>query len=492
MSDILRAIAEITSRADKYDLAERYYDGDVPEVFASQTLRKLLAKSGDSYKLNFTATVVDAVLNRIELEAVMGTTEAANAAINRVFEQNELYLESDEIHRRALVYGDCYVMAWPDETGEILVSYNSPRSTVIVYDPDNPRRKQFAAKLWQTQLDPRQPVPAIQVDSPYEQPVLGRMRWNLNLYYADKIVKYVSDVQLLSTTNDTSWKHTETVENPFGEIPVFHFRTNRPYGRPEHQDGFGPQDAINKLIATAMTTVDYQGAPQRYALSAYGNASEFEDFKEDGDDRENLGTLKNGPGELWYLQGVTQVGQFPPADPDAFWKPIQSLVQSMASITHTPLHYFERTINVPSGEALRAAEAPLIKKVQDRELSFGSAWRDLFRFILRTEGIDADVQVKWKAVESMDGLDALDMALKKRAIGFPLRQTLVEMGYDAKLIDLIVAWHEAEQQQSLTGPTTTEVRQGPQPEGVPPAQVTEKQHDQAQRFQANNNGGNEA
>ncbi len=120
----------------------------------------------------------------------------------------------------------------------------------------------------------------------------------------------------------------------------------------------------------------------------------------------------------------------------------------MASLTSTPLHYFEATGNVPSGEALRTAEAPLIKKVQDRQVAFGSAWKDIFRFMLRIEGIVTDVEVNWQLVESMDSLDAWEVAIKKNVIGIPLLQILLEMGYDLEIAQRIV--DQAEQSSNVT------------------------------------------
>ncbi len=111
----------------------------------------------------------------------------------------------------------------------------------------------------------------------------------------------------------------------------------------------------------------------------------------------------------------------------------------MASLTSTPLHYFEKTGNIPSGEALRTAEGPLLKKVEDRQYAFGNTWRDLFRFMLRIDGINADVEVSWEFVETMDSLDAWEVATKKRIVGVSLKQVLVEMGYDLEIAEKIAA-----------------------------------------------------
>jgi len=427
MSDIKKALDAITDRRNHYLIAESYYEGLQPELFSNDSWLKMFRIDNKHFRFNFAKSVVDAVSNRLEIANILGVTEEANAEINRIWEKNDLELDANEIHRYSLMYGDSYAIVWTDPTGDITVDYNSPLTTIIIYDDENPRIKRFAAKLWQT------------TDSQ------GKNIAKLNMYYPDRIEKYSAFGEIDMMMSASGFTPVGIVENPWNEIPVFHFRTTKQYGRPEHIDAYGPQDAINKMLATHMTTVDYQGAPQRYALSGGGNSSEFEDFDETATDAENLGKLKNGPGELWYLKGISKVGEFAPADHKVFTEPVREFIRSMASITNTPLHYFEKTGNVPSGEALRTAEAPLLKKVQDRQVSFGNAWRDMFRFILSLEGIESDVEVKWQAVESMDSLDAWEVAVKKRVVGVSLEQVLVEMGYDAE-----IAANIASTEQSLT------------------------------------------
>lgn len=440
MSDIKKALTSIIDRRNEYIKAESYYEGNQAEIFPSLRWNRLLRNQGSDFRFNFARTVVDSVLNRTEIAAVVAPDESANQLINQFWEQNDLEIDANEIHKRALVYGDCYAIVWPDEDGTLSINYNSPLTTVVIYDEENPRKQSYAAKMWEVGMDNQKMI-------------------KLNLYYPDRIEKYETFGSIEVVVPGTGFTLVETVENPWGQIPVFHFRTAKQYGRPEHEDAYGPQDAINKLVVTHMYTVDYQGAPQRYALATGGNGAEFEDFDDDATQRENLGSLKNGPGELWYLRGVDKVGEFSPADHRAFTEPIKDFVRSMASLTNTPLHYFEKTGNIPSGEALRTAEAPLLKKVEDRQIAFGSAWRDLFRFMLKIEGIETDVQIKWKAVESMDTLAAWEVAVKKRVVGVSLEQVLIEMGYDLEVARRIVAEREVDNQISQGMNTENVVRQ---------------------------------
>jgi hypothetical protein len=419
MSDIKLAMDHIIAKREGYNQADAYYQGVNPEIFANQRWFRLFRNEKSDFRFNFSKTVVDSVLNRLEISQIETTTAEADNYINKVWEQGDLQLDINEIHKNALVYGDCYAIVWPDSQGNLAIDYNSPLNTTIVYDQENPRIKSFATKMWQlTDASNRKII-------------------RINMYYADRIEKYegLGDIEFINGVPNLSL--IETVTNPWNEIPVFHFRTNKPFGRPEHADAFGPQDAINKLISTHMYTVDYQGAPQRYALSNGGNAAEMDDFSEDDTARENIGSLQNGPGQLWYLQGVSAVGQFAAADPKTFTDPVNEFVSDMAAITSTPVHYFSSTTYLPSGQALRVAEAPLFKKVLNRQLAFGSTWRDLFKFMLRIEGIVAEVEIDWRSPETIDSLDNWDIAVRKKSVGVPLEQILLELGYDPEIATLI-------------------------------------------------------
>ena len=86
---------------------------------------------------------------------------------------------------------------------------------------------------------------------------------------------------------------------------------------------------------------------------------------------------------------------------------------------------------------MRVAEAPLFKKVLNRQLALGSTWRDLFKFMLKIEGIIADIDIDWKSPESVDSLDQWDIAVRKKSVGVPLEQILLELGYDPEIAKLI-------------------------------------------------------
>jgi hypothetical protein len=328
--------------------------------------------------------------------------------------------------------GEAYVLVWVDpDTKEPTIAVKDPRDAVVVYDPDNPTKRLFGA--W--------------------------MHWDeftnshkLTIAYPEKIYKFTTKTndkrvdrsEDMKITSGQQWFATDSFDNPFGEIPLFHLRTHGTSGRPEHYDGYRIQDKINKLNTTHMVTVDYQGAPQRYALAHPGASTEDgpPDF-EQGDTAADDTGLQNKPGGLWFMSNIQSVGQFDPAKPQIFTDPIDHMVQALASLTNTPLQYFQSK-TLYSGNAWRSSEAPLLNKVSDRQVAYTPVWQQIYSFVIRIEleKASSEIIIHWKTVESLDELEKWDVMAKKRNVGMPFRQVMIEAGYDETKIKEMIQWRE--------------------------------------------------
>ncbi len=115
MSDIKKAIDTIIDRRNSYLTAEAYYEGTNSEVFPNNRWYKLLGGSPNDFRFNFARTVVDSVLNRLEIANITASTDEANKKISDIWQMNDLQIDADEIHRHALTYGDCYARVRADE-----------------------------------------------------------------------------------------------------------------------------------------------------------------------------------------------------------------------------------------------------------------------------------------------------------------------------------------------------------------------------------------
>lgn len=441
--DLMYGIAELQDARPGYDQAQTYYDGKVPEVFVNARLRRALQAKNIDFDLNFAKTPVNAVTNRLKIASITSPDPATNDLISKIWQDNQLNLEMKNLFRRAGEYGDAYLMVLPveDDKGDVVrveMFYNSPQTVRVIYAEDNPRRKAFTIKRW--------------CDGPYLR---------AELYYDDRTERWTTQknskgdraADWLPWPADGEDPESWVIEHDWNEQPVFHFRTDRPYGVPEHYGAYGPQNAITKLQATHMGTVDYQGAPQRYALTetATTDTSDLEpgDF-DDGDwPEDDLGTgprdsgddssLKSGPGEMWLLRGYKSVGQFDAANPDVFLDPITFNVKAMAQITETPLRMFDpQSSGQRSGVSYQEEDSPFVSKIEDRQTGYGAETHAAFVFALRRLGIeDPVVTVDWVPARSVSSAEGWQTVKAKIDAGVPRRQALMEAGYRAEQVD---AW----------------------------------------------------
>jgi hypothetical protein len=436
-ADLIDAYAELRAARPKYARAEAFYDGDVEELFASDKVAKMLAKSNlnELDNINFARIPVDAVANKLHITSVSTGDDDADAEIEELIRRNELEEEGPALHVRAGSQGDAYLMVWPEmqpgEDGATSVTgvnmfVNGASTVRVIYDEENPLRKRYAIKAWT-------------VGSGKERVVRA------DLYYPDRIERW------LWSERDKDWEpwsgdgQDAELPNPYGEVPFFHFRTTRPYGRPDHYAAFGPQSLINKIVVSHAATIDYQSLPQRYglidpAVDQSGQQSDFdpdnpEDAEADPQSALNPSQLRNDPGELWMLQGLKGVGQFEAAQPDVYLKPLDRYIKAMSQVTDTPFALFDSTGDAISGEARSEAKAPLTAKVEARQRSFGATWAAAYAFALQLLGYDdMAVKIQWKPADQVTTAEGWATVQAKIDAGVPREQALVEAGYPPEIV----------------------------------------------------------
>lgn len=444
-ADLRNGILSLDEAQMSYVKAIQYYNGTMPEFFASLRLRIAMGATGVVFNFNFAKLPVDAVAERLEVASVFAADDASVKIIREIWKENRLDLIAHDVMKKACKLGDAYLLVWPSRNGEvdaegspmqIDVFYQSPRTMRVFYDDENENDKRYAIKRWTD----------------------GATGYTfVNLYYPDRIEKYMLAPlkdsgekpkweKRLDPSDDGEWP----LENPFGEVPVFHFRNEYPYGIPEHVNAFGPQDAIHKLVVSHMASVDYNAFPQRYAIlndaydtseAAMGDEGEYAFSIDTGatldQGMDPKSQLTADPASVWFMKGIASYGQFPVGDPIAFLNPFTQYVHAMAVITQTPMHFMDPIVSNVSGESLRVIEAPFAKKVRNRQLSFGATWRDVFRFVLKLKGqaSPADVQIHWVPAATVNDLTTLQGQAIKDQLGVPPRQLLEEQGYTPEQLD---------------------------------------------------------
>lgn len=437
-ADLNQAYWSLTNARPAYERAQTFYDGTVDEYHASPRVKRLLNRYGltnlDTF--NFAHVPVDAVANKLYLNNLTSGDPATDALIEDIWDENEMGLEAPILHRNVCKYGDAYVMVWPrvdddseDISGVDLIN-EDPLTVRVFYDTVNPRKKTFAIKSW------------------CEGEGSDRQTFAF-LYYPDRVERYVHKGRVTKSkkSGQDKWEpytadgQEAVLDNPLGVVPFYHFRTDRPYGQPEHINAYGPQLTINKLVTSHVATIDYQSFPQRYSLAEVGTTGpnyqqgEVDPFspEDENSNPESLNTasqLEADPGTVWDFQNTKAVGQFAAADAKAFLEPFDRYVKALSQTTDTPFHYFDSTGVAISAESKKETNEAFNSKVEARQDSLGFTWGQLFVDVLEYLGMFPDrVDVVWRPINSADSEDDLNALLLKKELGVPLEVLLVEAGY---------------------------------------------------------------
>lgn len=408
-TDLERAYRSLYNKQDRYTKLWHYYDGEQPLVYSTDRLREVFKNLNARFSENWCAVVVDAELERINLEtmAVLGD-EQLTERLSTLWQQTELDLDEELVHQAAMVARESYVIAWRDEGGPIEAYYNDPRQVHVMYDAERPREMRVAAKWWTNDDD----------------------RLRMTLYYADHIEYYVSDKSSKSVlSSEAGYKsllplpeyqngdgEPDWPVNPFEQIPVFHFKYERRGSKSALRNVIEPQDAINKLLNDMMVAAEFGAFRQRWVIS---NA--------------DMSDIKSAPTENMLLpagDGQTQdtsVGEFNPTDLANYIQAMDREANVIAAITRTPKHYFFDQGGNPSGEALIAQEAPLNKKAEKFIKLQTPVWRRLAAFLLRLDGVEIDelsIQPVFAPVQTVQPRTQADIRQISVNAGMPLRTVL--------------------------------------------------------------------
>ena len=429
--DLNRAISEIKKRQAAYKKYRDYYNGEQALQYATEKFSNAFGDLFRAFADNLCPNVVDTLVDRLKVTGFgfPKTTKVPEpdqeillTEADRIWTMNRMDRRSGEIHNEAALTGDAYVIAWPNAKGDPIIYPNKADRMTISYSEDEPGGVEWAAKMW----------------------ALPDRRNRVNLYYPDRIEKYVSAPEAWGamvagsvpssapgasgTGGATSPEATPAfslgqdysaqyevwegdgdggvVPNPYGRVPVFHFANNAPlgeFGRSELKNVTPLQDALNKSIADMLVAMEFVALPQRYATGI--------EVKIDPATGKAIAPFVPGVDRIWAVgKSDAAFGQFPAADLSQFISVADGFRLEVARVSNTPVHYMMlQPGNFPSGEALKTAETPFTSKATDRTLSHGETWAELMQFCLlmtmpaKAEGVQ--LETTWADVAPVSKTD---------------------------------------------------------------------------------------
>lgn len=419
--DIKWAVKEVKRRAKSIRLYQQYYDGEHRRAFGTEKWESAFGQVFREFRDNLCPAVVDSKSDRLVVSGFTTNPDSANDKVRDIWQVNRMDRRSGEVHTSALRDGDAFVIVWPGKDGQPVFYPQRAERMCARWSEDQPGLLELAAKIWPVEQ--------------YEE----RSKWRLNLYYPDRIERYITTQSLEGASPDVSDKAESWVlyedeagnppiqQNEYGVVPVFVWANNAAtgeYGRSELRDVIPVQDALNKTVADSLVAGEFAAMPQRWATGL--------EVPLGPDGEPTQPPFEAGIDRIWANANANgRFGQFDPANMQQFVTTADGYRAEVARVSRTPLHYLLLSGEFPSGEALRAAESPLMAVVHDRQQGYGNTWEDAIAFALRIAGITvAAVSTTWADTTSVSEKEKMEALTSKKDLGVPEQQLWKEMGYD--------------------------------------------------------------
>ncbi len=439
---LARLSRRLTERTRRLRIYDDYYRGEHRLKFAT---RKLLDAFGETFRnlhFNYCGVVVDALVERLEVQGFrFGTDEAAAKEAWRIWQANKLDAHFARGIRVGLTKGEFSLAVWVDADGEPTISVEDPFEVIVAADPASGERR-AALKRWQ---DP------------------DTLRTHATVYLPDATYKYQSSASRLVTGGSWQRRIVEGEEWPLPNlieivpiVPVPNKPSLSGVGESELKDIVPIQDTINKNIINMMLAGEFSAFRQKYAtnivLEVDPDTGKPIEPWQIATDKLLTAPPPEEPGDP-----ETRFGEFDQTDLSGYIGAHETSVQSMATISRTPPHYFLGASGVfPSGESLRSAETGLTKKARDRARDDSEPVEEAMRLAfllkshqedldderseqLRTWAAVTDSETLWVDPESKTESEHVDALVKLTALGIPGKALWPRAGFTPQEIERIEA-----------------------------------------------------
>lgn len=429
-------IEEIRQRHDDYRRVVDYYEGR-HRIRLTARAKKYLQASGLPYAHNFCERIVDASLDRLEIEGVevvvtlpdsvtsLATNPAIapptagsptadpgvvdtdaerdlNAEASKIvtawLEQHLDDIGFDEIvetvHHDAVLKGDGYATAYYDlDTERPEIATEDAEACAPFYRQGKRHQLEYVAKTWM-ETDANDDGVAVETE-------------RLNLYYHDRIEKYGRSVggQWEAWHDDEDgWDDVVSIDEAGAEVTTSTPRWPVPWVRAAIVDVDEDGDEFETWDPRGLPVAHFRNKSRgkRYGVSEIRTALPQQDAlnkrmidldlvsdSQGYAQRWATGVtttskLHGHPGAVWRTPNKdARFGQFDAGDPTGILKTIDAAVSHLAATTATALHDLLVSGEPPSGEALKTAEGPAVQKSEKKQRTFGRQWGALLVQILR-------------------------------------------------------------------------------------------------------------
>lgn len=400
----MQAYELIASTSAEFCLARDYRNGRAKPRYVSERGRKINRNVGH-WSINIVRPAIDAYVDRFQLEDIQTADQSALAILDKLWGTERLQHFNQTVIDKTAEYGVEYVLIETDINGVPQVYPCDPMTTVAIYEDNDEENPYYAARVYRLEDKTIQVV----------------------LYDELNIVTMQSTIE--NPQKQADWKLINEYKHDYGFCPIDRCTRSdmQSFGKPAWQG----QDMIDKILSVAMINQEYAGSPTLVALMDDTSVST---------DIDGTSKLVTGSNQVWELEGVKQFLQLDIASSDSQINMLNEITNRTAVACGVPLHTLNSNGQVPSGEALRRAEAPLVKQVKNDQILYSAFFRRLYARLLELLGYDnSSITIRWAdpSVQSeLSVQDKLDMGITRtqllREAGFSDQIILAQFGLDSE------------------------------------------------------------
>lgn len=350
--------------------------------------------------------VIDCVEERLDpLGFRLPAADSTDEDLWRVWRANKMHVEFTHAQIDALAMRRAYLAVGTNEKDRDtpIITVESPLETYAYIDP---RTREVRAALRRTYVP---------------ETIVRPVDRQATLYLPNETIWYDWSGQ-----NTLGWKETARDEHNLGRVPVAPMvnrsRTAQRYGRSEYAAILPLSDAANKTATDMMVAAEFHAIPLR-AIFGLGP----DDLRDaDGNAQSALQVIM---GKLLTIEGDGSGSEVKPYEFTAstltnFHDTIKVLASLVASIAALPPEFMGfQPVNPTSADAIRAAEARLVKRAERRQTAFGGAYETAMQLVRQIQN-DGEydpamdmLETVWRDASTPTRAQTADAAVKLHAEG---------------------------------------------------------------------------
>jgi hypothetical protein len=241
-------------------------------------------------------------------------------------------------------------------------------------------------------------------------------------------------------------------------VPVVDFHNNPDLlggGRSDLTPAIPLNNAINKQALDMIVTSEGQAFRQRVLTGVEIPIDPETGLPMPGTE------LKAIQSKIWaFADPNAKVTELGVSDLEPYVKSIEMFIRHLAAQTRTPPHYLHGQIINASGDALKASESGLVRRVSRKQDDYAESWEEVMRLAFAAKGDTRrasamDAEVLWKEAEQRSDAEVMDAAVKMKTLGVPYPDIWRFMGFSEQAVKRFTSEMQRVKARAVADPQAT-------------------------------------